>query len=301
MHSFPILDVHQHLICPGESRYAWTDSLPALAGKTFGIAEYVAAAAGTGITQALFMETAPDDWAAENGWVTPHVGRAGSPTVGIVSNGRPESDAFPAWLDRCRANPAIVGFRRICHPEPDELSQSATFRENVRRIGRAGLTFDLCFLPRQLLVARELAMACPDVRCILDHCGIPNIADGQLDPWRADLARLAELPNVWCKLSGLLAYCRPDRATLDAVRPFAQLAIATFGPRRMVWGSDWPVVNLTSDLRTWVDVTRQLLTGHSEAEQRAMLFDNAVEVYGLDRRAVSPFSDGPEGRASTIS
>ena len=288
----PILDTHQHLIYPERSAYAWTDGVPALAGRAFRLDDYAAAAAGTGITAAVFMETAPDDWAAENGWAGPLVDDAASPTVGLISGCRPEADGFPAWLDRCVADGRVVGLRRICHVEPDDFSTPARFRENVRRVGAAGLTFDLCFLARQLRAAADLAAACPGVSFVLDHCGVPDVAGGQLDPWRADLARLAELPNVCCKLSGLLAYARPGRATFDAVRPFAEHAIATFGPARMVWGGDWPVVNLTSSLAAWVDVTRRLLDPYTAAERAAVLFDNAVRVYGLAGRLRS------ESRAS---
>ena len=89
----------------------------------------------------------------------------------------------------------------------------------MRRIGARGLPFDMCFLARQLPIALELARACEDTQFVLDHCGIPDIAGGGVEPWRAASARSPAMPNVVAKLSGVYAYVAPGAASLETVRP----------------------------------------------------------------------------------
>jgi predicted TIM-barrel fold metal-dependent hydrolase len=279
----PILDTHQHLIYPEHSAYGWTAGLPALAERAFRLEDYLHACSGAGITYAIFMETSPDKWSEERQWIAPLIGQPGSPTIGMISSCRPEADGFERWLDGLRDD-RIVGLRRICHVEADEFSQQARFIENLRRLAERQLTFDLCFQARQLPMAFKLVASCPAVTFILDHCGVPNVAGGELDPWREHIRALATLPNVNCKISGVLAYCKPGRATIDAVQPFVHHVIDCFGPDRLVWGSDWPVVNLTSDLANWVRITRALLADLSLTQQRSILFENATLIYGLRNR-----------------
>jgi len=277
----PILDTHQHLILD-RWPYSWTDDIPALKGKTFGPDAYAAASAGTGITHTVFMETSPDDphWREEITTVYAMAEDPASPITGVITNCRPEHEGFESFLEET-AHPRRVGLRRILHTAPDDLSRSERFRENVRLAGRRGLTFDMCFFERQLPIALELARACPDVRLILDHCGVPDIRSGKMDPWHGYIRDLAALPNVHCKVSGVLAYCDPAHAGIEAVRPYVEHVIECFGWERVVWGSDWPVVTITSTLRDWVEVSRAIVAGEDPANQRKLFFDNAVRIYGV--------------------
>ena len=120
------------------------------------------------------------------------------------------------------------------------------------------------------------------MRFILDHCGVPDIVSGQLDPWRRHIREIASLPNVACKISGVIAYCAAGHATLEAVRPHVEHCLEQFGWDRVVWGSDWPVCTTTADLRGWVGVTRQLVGRADEGDQRKLLHDNATQIYGVD-------------------
>jgi predicted TIM-barrel fold metal-dependent hydrolase len=276
--NIPIIDTHQHLIDPALGAYGWTNGIPQLEGRVFDYAAYLQAIDGTGITQTVFMETTPDNWCEE----TPHVyglaEQAGSLISGVISNCQPQAEDFEAQLARI-ANPRLVGLRRICHVEPDDFSQNPRFRENVRLAGKRDLTFDLCFFARQLPVALELARVCPETQFILDHCGVPDVAAQALDPWRENIRALAGLPNVACKISGVLAYAKTGQATLAAVRPFVEHCIESFGWDRVVWGSDWPVVTMTSSLREWVNVSRELVKNESESNQHKLFHENARRIY----------------------
>ena len=159
------------------------------------------------------------------------------------------------------------------------MSKSETFINNVRKIGEVGKPFDLCFLSKQLPVAIELAKACDNTNMILNHCGVPDIANDGLDPWRQNIETLSKLPNVYCKLSGLMAYCAPGTSSLEKIEPYVDHVLNCFGPNRMVWGSDWPVVNLGKGLPEWITVTRKILDKLSIDEAKAIANGTAQSVY----------------------
>ncbi len=279
----PLIDTHQHLIFPDRLDYAWAAGAPALAGREFGLPEYRALTAGAGIAGSIFMEVdVAGAWREEARLVAGLARDPASGILGLIASCRPEDDAgFEGWLDE-GTDLGVVGYRRILHEVADDLSQSASFRANVRRIGARGRVFDMVFLARQLPIALELVRACPETRFVLDHCGVPDIAGGGFDPWRADVAALAREPNVIAKISGVFAYCAPGEVTLGAVRPYVEHVIDAFGAERCLWGSDWPVVNVRGgSLPAWLAATREILEGLSEDEAAAIAHRTAERVYGV--------------------
>lgn len=282
--NIPITDTHQHLIHPDKWPYSWTGDIPQIAGKAFRYDDYQRAIAGAGITKTIFMETSPDDphFHAETKFVYELSAQPGSMIAGVIANCRPEEAGFEKYLESIR-HPKLVGLRRILHVVPDEMSRQSEFVENIRLIGRMGFTFDLCFLAKQLPVALELAQRCPDTQLILDHCGVPDVAGQALDPWRENIRALAGLPNVACKISGVMAYAALGNATTAAVRPFVEHCLECFGWDRVVWGGDWPVCNMTTTLGNWVSVSRELVQNASESNQRKLFHENAERIYGLNR------------------
>ena len=276
----PILDTHQHLIDPALGTYSWTDGIPALAGQAFDDSDYHREIAGTGIAGAIFVDSMPDQWQQEAAHIYQLATKSGSMIRGVVATCRPERDDFQRYLDEIR-HPLLVGVRRICHVEPDDFSQQDGFVANVRHLGTLGLSFDLCFLARQLPLAIDLARKCPEVSFILDHCGVPDIAGGAFDSWQRDIRTLAALPNVACKISGLPAYCAPGQATVEVLRPWVEHAIECFGWARVVWGGDWPVCTIAGALREWVATSRELLSQASEDEQHALFHRNATRIYRI--------------------
>lgn len=272
-----IIDTHLHLVYQDRFSYPWLGSAPAL-DKSWTAEAYFAEGESLGIEAALHMEVdvAEKDMQAETAFMLGLHPRV----IGAIAAGRPESEEFPAYLDRIMALRGVKGLRRILHTSPDELSGSETFASNIRRLGQAGLPFDLCVLARQLPVGAALVARCPDTLFVLDHCGVPDVAGKALDPWRADIKALAAMPNVVAKVSGIVAYARPDW-TVDDLKPFAEHVIESFGWDRVVWGSDHPVCTLTADLTRWVAAIRQIVSGASEDEQARLFHRNAERVYGL--------------------
>jgi len=280
----PLLDTHQHLVLSEHFGYAWTDGLPALRDRAFTLDDYRQRAEGCGIGRTLFMETATDetDWQGEARHVLSLAANANNRIAGVIASCRPESGraAFGAWLDETDDD-RVVGYRRILHTEPDALSDSNDFVRNVRDIGRRGKTFDLCFLERQLPIARKLAERCDDVSLVLDHCGVPDIASGDFAGWRTQIRKLAALPHVHCKLSGVVAYCPDGSDIAESIRPYIEFCVEVFGADRCVWGSDWPVCNLTCGLADWVAAFRAILAEESPDVRRAVFSGNAERIYAV--------------------
>ena len=272
-----IIDTHLHLIYPDKFTYAWLDDEPALR-REWNAPDYFAEAEKLGIEAAIHMEVdVParqiDD---ENAFVLSLDPRV----IGAISNARPENVDFPAHLERLLAEPRIRGIRRLLQSDPDDLSRGTIFRDNVKRLAPHGLTFDLCIRPWQLGIARELVAACPDVQFVLDHCGNPPIASGDISQWRVDLSALAALPNVVGKISGILVHS-PTDWTPETLRPVIEHMIDRFGWDRVVFGSDRPVLTLNGTLTRWVEAVKHLVSGASEDEQARLFHRNAERYYGV--------------------
>ena len=277
----PLLDTHQHLVYRDIASYGWTKDIPPLAKDNFVLEDYKNLTKGFGIDGTLFMETGVDDsdYKKEIKFVKSLANNSDNNLIGLISSIRPETEeGFEEWLN-ATIEMGVVGYRRILHVMPDETSQNEIFRRNVRKIGDVGKTFDICFLPTQLNVAKELAQACENTSMILNHCGVPSIANDGLDPWRQDIEALSQIPNVTCKLSGLMAYCAPGTASLETIEPYVDHVLKCFGPKRIVWGSDWPVVNLGKGLPEWITVTRKILDKLSTDEANAIANGTAQTVY----------------------
>ncbi|MGL4488375.1 MAG: amidohydrolase family protein [Rhizobiaceae bacterium] len=276
-----IIDTHQHLVYRGDIGYSWTDDLDALKVRNFTLSDYAQLTAGRGIAQTLFMEAGVDDadYKNEARFVSSLVATGG--LVGAVVSCRPEDDAgFDAWLDEALAL-QVKGFRRILHEVSDDVSQADTFRKNLRKIGKAGLPFDICMFARQHGITIELLKACPDQQFVLDHCGNPDIAAGGFESWARTMRQLVSFPNLAVKMSGIAVNCAPGTATLDTMRPYVLHLIELFGADRVVWGSDWPVVDLGCGLPDWIDISRAILGDFSHEEQAMIAHENARRIYGL--------------------
>ena len=278
-----IVDTHQHLWDKDLFQYAWLQPLPVL-DRSFRLSDYCEATRGLEIAKTVFVECDVDE--AQMLDEALHVLRlandAGNRIAGVVASGRPEKDNFKQHLDKLAGHPKLKGIRRILHTHPDELGQGNLFVENVARLATYGLCFDLCVLARQLPVAINLASRCPDVAFVLDHCGVPDVKGHALDPWRAHIRELSSLPNVTCKISGVVAYADPANWQSEDLRPFVDHVIECFGWDRVIFGSDWPVCNLTASYQRWVATLLSLTHSFGEANQEKLFHDNAIRIYRLD-------------------
>ncbi|TIQ91154.1 MAG: amidohydrolase, partial [Mesorhizobium sp.] len=245
--------------------------------------EYAVQARRAGIEGALHMEV--DVNSADIETETSHVKalsqQKDSLLRGAIASCRPEEPGFAAYLERQRADPFVKGFRRVLHVVPDELSEGALFRENIKRLAGTGLTFDLVVLPHQITKAIALVDLAPGAQFVLDHCGVPDIKGGGEHPWREHMAEIARRPNVVGKISGVVAYADAGSWTVETLRSYVEHTIQCFGWDRVVWGSDWPVCTLGGGLATWIAATHALLGGASADEREKLLLSNAKRLWRL--------------------
>lgn len=188
----------------------------------------------------------------------------------------------PARIARLARDPKLRGLRPMLQalPEDDWIADEA-LKPAVEAMIAHRLCFDALVLPRHLPALFTFARKHLALPVVIDHAAKPEIAGGQLDPWRADLARLAALPNVHCKLSGLVTEAAPDWR-IEQLQPYVAHVLECFGPERVLWGSDWPVLNLAADYGRWLQASRALL-GHLDDGQRAAIFGaNAARFYRLN-------------------
>jgi L-fuconolactonase len=190
--------------------------------------------------------------------------------------------ATAADLAELRRHPLVRGVRHLIQDEPDpEFCLRPAFVEGVRRLGELGLSFDLCCRHHQLGSVVRLVRSCPGTRFILDHFGKPDIRSGRLDPWRQHLQELADLPNIDCKLSGLITEADPAAWKPADLQPYVEHALRTFGPGRLLFGGDWPVAKLAGSYLRWLDTARGLVKHLAPADLDAIFRRNAQRVYRL--------------------
>jgi predicted TIM-barrel fold metal-dependent hydrolase len=277
-----MIDTHQHLVETDRFAYLWPEKIKALAGRAFTYADYLEASAGTGIDKTIFMEADCEHWEAETDRVLELVSDPSTKMIGLIANARPEhADGFDAWLDHVEGT-NVVGLRRILHETTDDVSQADVFRSNLKKLPARDLTFDINFLARQLPIAADLVRTCDKVQFILDHCGVPDIENGDDASWQAGIKRLSGFPNVACKISGITAYCRHGDATLETLRPYIEHCIDCFGWDRVVWGSDWPVCNINSSIKEWTAISKAVVANEDPSNQEKLFRSNAIRIYGLD-------------------
>jgi len=276
------VDSHHHFWDPGRADYPWmTDDLVAIR-RAFGPDDLRPLLAAARIDASIVVQTRSSIEETAELLAT----AAGEPFVaGVVGWVDLTDPAVPEAISRLRELPGgqrLVGVRHQVHDEDDPAWLG---RPDVRRglaaVGDAGLTYDLLVRTRELPAALEAVRALPDLRFVVDHVAKPEIARGVLEPWAGRLSTLAGLPNTFCKLSGMVTEAVWTDWSVDDLRPYAEVVLETFGPSRLLFGSDWPVCLLAAGYQDVVDVTHALLEDLSVDERGAVFGGTALEVYRL--------------------
>lgn len=270
------IDAHQHFWSIARNDYGWlTPSLPDL-WRDFLPADLAPLLARHGIDKTILVQAAPTEaetqFLLQLAQTTPFV--AG--VVGWIDFDAPDALARVAAM---AANPLLVGLRPMVQDMADEAWLSRPRHAPVFEAMMAHhLVFDALVLPRHLTHLETVVTRHPLLSVVIDHAAKPHIRAGMFDPWRADMARLAQHPNIWCKLSGLVTEAGPD-CGVEGLLPVAEHLLAVFEPSRLIWGSDWPVVTLAAAYSQWHDMTMQLLAPLAASQRKAVFGGNAAGLY----------------------
>lgn len=274
-----VFDTHQHLIYPETFNYPWIDSAPALQ-RSFTLEQYQKLTQGFSIEGSLFVEvdTHEDQSVKEAAHFCGLAENPASRLKGVIAAARPEYSHFEAYLDSI-SYAALKGIRRVLYMQSAELVQQSLFKENIKLLGKRSLTFDLCVSEQQYSACYELITHCPDTIFVIDHCGRPQIAEHNFKDWQSSLKKLADCPNVYCKLSGIIEQLSPQDDAFAKLAPYFDACLELFGSRRILWGSDWPVCELGGGLDNWLACTLQWARTLSSEEQSEWLYENAASLY----------------------
>jgi L-fucono-1,5-lactonase len=206
--------------------------------------------------------------------------------AGVVGWVDLQADDVDRQLDEFMTHSKFKGVRHLVESEPadDWLAQTNVIR-GLRELESLGLSYDLLVHTKHLKYAERVANECPGLRLVVDHLAKPPIVSGEIDEWRRELGKLAAYENVWCKLSGLVTEADPDHWRASDLRPYVETTFECFGPRRMMFGSDWPVCLLAASYDQVLETAQSLVAELSSDDRKRIFSENAKEFYRIGEQA----------------
>jgi len=278
-----VVDAHHHLWDPSRRHYPWMGDELAAIRKPFGPADLRPVLLANRVDRTVLVQTIASVDETREFLAT---AAATDFIAGVVGWVDLTDSAVSETLAQLRSSPGgnhLVGIRHQVHDESDErwLLRDDVLR-GVRAVGDADLVYDLLVRTRELPAAHAIARHFPDSRFVIDHIGKPRIAGGSRDPgWEQAMAAFADLPNVTCKLSGMVTEASWTEWTPEDLAPYVRRALEWFGPQRCMFGSDWPVCLLAASYERVLEVLKYTLRDRKASELEAILGGNAIRIYRL--------------------
>jgi L-fuconolactonase len=273
------IDAHHHLWRYSPAEYGWIDDrMPALR-RDFLPADLEKELHAAGIAGAVTVQARQS--LAETEWL---LSLAGTSVFlrGVVGWAPIASERFPAAFDQLRSHKKLKGLRHLIQDEPDpDFINRPDFNRGLSALKGSGLVYDILIFEKQLSAAIAFVDRHPSQIFVLDHMAKPPIRAGAMEPWRTHFSELARRENVYCKLSGLVTEADWAAWAEDGLRVYVEIALAAFGPRRMMVGSDWPVCLLATTYGGWLETVDRLIVSLSATEKGRILGGTATEVYRL--------------------
>lgn len=278
-----IIDSHVHLWNPAELRLAWLDGLPVL-NRAFLPKDFTQASAATNVGKMIFVECGCESSQAlaEVDWITA-LAKKEKRLQGIVAQAPLEDGAgVREHLEQLARRPLVKGVRRNLQGERDAgFCLRPEFVAGVKLLAEFGFTFDLCIRHEQLPDVTELVRRVPAVTFVLDHFGKPPVKAAQIISWARQLKTLASFPNVNCKISGLTTEADWEHWQVEDLKPYFDVAFVAFGHDRILFGGDWPVCNLATDYKCWVETVLELSESFTDADRKKLFQTNAERIYRI--------------------
>ena len=274
------IDAHHHLWTLARGDYGWLTPALAPIYRDFSLQDLAPHLARSEIEGTILVQAAPTE--AETMFML-GIADASEVVRGVVGWIDFDAEDAAARIEALAAQKLLVGLRPMVQDiADDDWLLRPSLAPLLNSMTRHSLVFDALVLPRHLPRLLTVVRRHPQLQFVLDHFGKPHLATGDIAEWRGDIARLAGEANVVCKLSGLVTEAAKDWQVAD-LREAVDHALACFGPQRMLFGSDWPVVNLAGGYDRWFAAAESLLAGLSADEKAAIFGNNAARVY-LARR-----------------
>jgi L-fuconolactonase len=274
------IDAHQHYWDPARGDYGWlTPELTALY-RTFGPADLAPLRERANVQRTVVVQAAPT---VEETRYLLDLARNEASIAGVVGWVPMLEHDAPALIAEFARDPKFKGVRPMLQDLPDDnWIANPALTPAVEALIEHDLAFDALIFTRHVPALETFATRFPNLRIVIDHGAKPQIRDGSagLQSWADGITRLAQLPHVHCKLSGLATEASPGW-TETTLRPYVDHLLQSFGPARLMWGSDWPVLNLNGDYLLWHSVATTLLAALSDAEREAVFGANAAAFYRL--------------------
>ncbi|MEE2934505.1 MAG: amidohydrolase family protein [Planctomycetota bacterium] len=275
-----LIDSHHHLWKYSRDQYGWIDDQMAVLKQDFLVPELQQVAAGSEIDG--FVAVQARQTLEETQTLLKLA--AGEPLIRGVVGWLPLADRMVGdTIDRLASDPLLKGVRHVVQDEPDDqFILGKDFNHGVAQLEGRKLVYDVLIFARQLPASIEFVDSHPTIPMVLDHIAKPTIQVNQFDQaWERHFREIAKRENLTCKFSGVVTEVRAEQWTIDMVRPYWEVALDAFTPKRLMFGSDWPVCLLKSPHKGWLQTVQQLAAELS-ADEKADLFANtAARVYNL--------------------
>ncbi|WP_055545065.1 amidohydrolase family protein [Streptomyces kanamyceticus] len=276
-----LVDAHHHVwdLSVRDQEWITGEELAAIR-RTFTLADLAPEARAAGVTATILVQTVTFAEETPEFLALAADSELVAGVVGWTDLTRPDVAETLAAFRELPGGQHLVGIRHQVQGEPDpEWLLRPDVRRGLAAVADAGLAYDLVVLPHQLPACARVAADLPELTFVLDHLGKPPIAAGALEPWAAALRTLAARPNTVGKLSGLVTEADHKTWTVDDLRPYAETALDAFGPRRLMFGSDWPVSTLAASYGEVLDVARQLTRSLDSGESAEVFGGTARRIY----------------------
>jgi len=279
-----IIDAHQHFWDLDRGDYPWMGPEHARLGRRFGPDELAPLLERGGITGTVAVQARTE---LEESRALLALAEVHAFVLGVVGWVDLTAPGVAHTLEELRALPAgnrLVGLRHVVHDEADpSWLLRPDVQEGLAALGSAGLTFDLLVRPLQLPAAVETAARHPGIGFVVDHLAKPPVRGADSTDWERGVRALANLPNVTCKLSGLVTEGDPS-ADADEVAAWFRRTLDVFGPERCMFGSDWPVCLVAAGYERVLELLLGAIDDLEPHEREAVLARTAIDAYGLDVR-----------------
>jgi L-fuconolactonase len=274
------IDAHFHCWQLARGDYGWLTPAQAPIYRDVAVADWQAQAWPHGVRGGVLVQAAPTE--AETQFLLAQAD-ANPAVLGVVGWVDLLAGDAPARIEALAGHPRLKGLRPMLQDITDaEWILQPALEPALRAMADCGLVFDALVKSVHLPHILTLAGRHPDLRMVIDHGAKPGIAAGEWQPWADGMARIAHETQAMCKLSGLMTEAAPNSPP-GAVRRWGEHVLQSFGAQRVVWGSDWPVLELAGPYAQWWAASRQLVEGLDAAGQAAVMGGNALRLYRLER------------------